>query len=96
METIVLKLYITGQTSRIEQTIANLRKICDQEFEGHCDFSIINVLEEPERAFTDNIWATPTLIRAGFGPDRRVIGDLSSGYKILKLLGLRTQGNDVH
>ena len=96
METIVLKLYVTGQTSKIEKTIANLREICDKEFEGHFEMSIINILEEPERAISDNIWATPTLVRANPRPDRRVIGDLSSGYEILKQLDLQSQGNDIH
>lgn len=82
----VLRLYITGQTPKSDQAIANLRRICDEELGGEYDFAIIDVLEHPQLAEDERILATPTLIRRLPPPLRRIIGDLSDREKVL--LGL--------
>ena len=73
----LLKLYVTGRTSRSERAIANLRRICAEELPGQCEVMIVDVLERPELAEEDRILATPTLIRESPPPARRIIGDLS-------------------
>jgi circadian clock protein KaiB len=85
----ILKLYVTGKTSKAEVAIANLRRICDEDLHGEYDLEIIDVLEHPEVAETDKILATPTLIKQLPPPLRRVIGDLSDKHKVL--LGLEVR-----
>lgn len=89
MSSLVLKLYITGQTSRSEQTVRNLRRICDTRLEGSYELAIIDVLEQPNVAERENIIATPTLIKACPPPQRRIIGDLSDTKKVI--IGLQLQ-----
>lgn len=79
----VLKLYITGQTARSEQTIANLRRLCKQELSDQYELIIIDILERPQLAEDEKILATPTLIKELPPPLRRVIGDLSDTKKVL-------------
>lgn len=84
--TYLLKLYVTGTSSRTAQAIENLRRICDQELQGRYELEIVDVLEHPQAAEDDRILATPTLIKQLPPPLRRVIGDLSDREKVL--LGL--------
>lgn len=82
----LLKLYVTGSSSRAQQAISNLERICEQELQGKYELEIIDVLEHPEKAEDARILATPTLIKRLPPPLRRVIGDLSDKEKVL--LGL--------
>ncbi len=73
-----LRLYITGQTSRSEKAISNLRRIMAAEgLDTAYELEIIDVLDRPDLAEEERILATPTLIRRLPQPMRRVIGDLS-------------------
>ena len=88
MNKYILKLYITGQTARSAQAVANLQRICTEWLEGACEISVIDVLECPELAEQDKILATPTLIKISPPPARRVIGDLTDIEKVMWGLGL--------
>lgn len=81
-----LTLYVTGQTVKAEQAMANLRRLCEEEFEGQCELDLVDVLEQPDRAEDARILATPTLIKEFPPPQRRLIGDLSDRQQVLKAL----------
>lgn len=85
----LLRLFVTGASSRSALAITNLRRICEQELEGQYDLEIIDVQEFPDLAEDEKILATPTLIKSLPLPLRRVIGDLSDTEKVL--LGLEVQ-----
>ena len=84
----VLRLYISGQTPNSERAVANLRRICDEHFNGDCDLDVIDVLLRPEVAEEQRIFATPTLVKEAPRPARRVIGDLTQTDKVLYGLDL--------
>jgi circadian clock protein KaiB len=88
MNNVTLKLYITGQTLRSEQAVANLRKICETQLCDQYEIEIVDVLEQPQLAEEHKILATPTLVRTSPPPLRRIIGDLSDMDKVLQGLGL--------
>jgi circadian clock protein KaiB len=88
----ILKLYVTGKTSKAEIAIANLKRICEEELDGRYELQIVDVLEHPQMAEDDKILATPTLIKRLPPPLRRVIGDLSDKHKVL--LGLEVRLED--
>jgi circadian clock protein KaiB len=85
----ILKLYVTGRTSRAERAIANLRRLCEDELEGCYELEVIDILEHPQLAEDERILATPTLVKQLPPPLRRVIGDLSSRDKVLFGLDVR-------
>ncbi len=95
---LMLRLYITGQTSRSEKAIANLRRIMVAEgLEDAYELEIIDVLDRPDLAEEERILATPTLIRRLPPPLRRVIGDLSDWELValgLDLNEIRETTND--
>ena len=82
-------LYVTGTTPRSQQALENLRRICDDRLgSGQFEVSVVDVLEEPERAEADRIIATPCVIRVRPGPPQRVIGDLSAISQVAAALGV--------
>ena len=83
MNKFVLRLYVTGQTSKSKRAIANLQRICDEELDGKYEMVIVDVLERPQLAENEKILATPTLIKDLPLPLRRIIGDLSDTEKVL-------------
>lgn len=83
-----LVLYITGDGPRARSATANLKALCDGALKGHCDFSVVDVLEYPENAERDRILATPTLVKLEPEPVRRVIGDLSDAGSVLAALDI--------
>lgn len=93
MQKFKLLLYITGQTLRSQQVIANLNKLCQEQLKGMYELVIIDVLENPQLAEDDKIIATPTLIKNLPPPLKRIIGDLSDKEKVL--LGLDIQPRDA-
>jgi len=84
----ILRLYITGQTPRSQQAIANLRRLCKESLGEEYELSIIDVLERPQLAEDEKIMATPTVVKALPPPMRRIIGDLSDVKQVLVGLDL--------
>jgi circadian clock protein KaiB len=76
-ETYSLALYITGPTPRSALAISAIRKICDAYLLGSYSLEIIDLTQEPLLARSEQIVATPTLIRRWPLPIRRFIGDMS-------------------
>lgn len=90
MKKYTFTLYVAGHTSRSQQAIANLRRVCEEAFpSGQYELRIVDVLECPELAETAKILATPTLIKELPPPPRRIIGDLSDTRQVLSWIELQ-------
>lgn len=87
-----IKLFVTGQTSRSQAAIANLKEMLEKDFAGEYDLEVIDVLERPGLAEDEKILATPALIRELPEPIHRVIGDLSDREQVLLGLDLQPSG----
>ncbi len=85
----ILRLYITGSTSRSVSAITNLKKICEEYLSGRYELEVINLYQNPHLAKGDQIIAAPTLIKKLPLPFRRIIGDMSNKEKVLLGLDLR-------
>jgi circadian clock protein KaiB len=85
----ILRLYITGITSRSVLAISNLKKICEEYLEGKYELEVIDLYKNPLLAKEEQIIAAPTLIKKLPLPFRRIIGDMSNEEKVLMGLDLR-------
>lgn len=85
----LLKLYVTGGTQRSQTAIQNLHRICEEDLAGRYQVEVIDVLERPQLAEDEKIFATPTLIKQLPPPIRRLIGDLSRTDRVLLGLDIR-------
>lgn len=93
MDKYILRLYITGQTSKSERAVKNMHRICKEELNDQYKLEIIDILENPQLAEDDKILATPTLVKMLPPPLRRIIGDLSDKNKVLLGLDLKIMNN---
>ena len=84
-----LRLYVAGQTARSMQAFANLKRICEEHMAGQYRIEVIDLLENPQLAAGDQIFAIPTLVRKLPEPVRKIIGDLSNTERVLVGLDLR-------
>jgi circadian clock protein KaiB len=88
-----LRLYIAGQTARSLAALANLQRICDEHLEGRYRLEVIDLLERPQLARGDQIFALPTLVRKLPVPIRKLVGDLSDTERALVGLDLRPRAS---
>lgn len=85
----ILRLYITGTTSRSVLALTNLKKICEEYLEGRYELEVIDLYQIPNLAKDEQIIAAPTLIKRLPLPFRRIIGDMSNTEKVLLGLDLK-------
>ena len=88
-ETLVLRLYVAGQTPKSLAAIRNLKKICSDHSEWRCKIQVIDLLRKPALARDHQIIAIPTLVRSLPVPICKIIGDLSDTESVLVGLDLR-------
>ncbi len=84
-----LRLYVAGQTPKSLAAFANLKKFCEEHLAGRYRIEVIDLVEQPQLARGDQIFAVPTLVRKLPEPLRKIIGDLSNTEKVLVGLDLR-------
>jgi circadian clock protein KaiB len=84
-----MRLYVAGQTPKSLRALTNLKQICEEYLVGKYHIEIIDLLENPQLAMSDQILAIPTLIRNLPEPMRKIIGDLSNIERVLVGLNLR-------
>lgn len=85
----VLRLYVTGMTSRSSEAISSIRSICEEYLQGRYELDVIDLYRHPQLARDEQIIATPTLVKKLPTPLRRFIGDLSNKERVLFGLDLR-------
>jgi circadian clock protein KaiB len=75
-------------TPRSTRAIKSVRALCEEFLAGRFDLEIIDVYQQPALIRDDQIIATPTLVKKGPEPERRMIGDMSNRARVLAGLGL--------
>ena len=65
-----------------------MRALCEEFLRGRYDLEVIDVYQQPALGQREQIVATPTLIKKGPAPTRRLIGDMSNRARLLAGLGL--------
>jgi circadian clock protein KaiB len=78
-----LRLYVAGKTQKSVTALNNLKKYCETHLKGKYQIEVIDLLEKPQLAEGDQIFAIPTLVRKVPEPIRKIIGDLSNEEKVL-------------
>ena len=84
-----LRLYVAGKTLKSVTALTNLQKYCEEHLKGQYVIEVIDLLEKPQLAEGDQIFAIPTLVRKVPEPIRKIIGDLSNEEKVLVGLNIR-------
>lgn len=85
----VLRLYVTGLSPQSVHAIANVKKLCEENLQGHYELEVVDLNQQPQLAQGEQIIAAPTLIKKLPLPLRRIIGDMSKTERVLVGLDLR-------
>lgn len=86
-----LRLYVAGPTRKSLAALANLKRFCEAYLAGKYQIEVIDLLEQPHRAQSDQILAIPTLVRKLPAPMRKILGDLSNTERVLIGFDLRSR-----
>jgi circadian clock protein KaiB len=84
-----LRLYVAGKTQKSVTAVSNLKRYCEEHLSGKYVIEVIDLLENPQLAEGDQIFAVPTLVKKVPEPVRKIIGDLSNEEKVLVGLNIR-------
>lgn len=84
-----LRLYVAGKTLKSVTALNNLKKYCEEHLFDQYVIEVIDLLENPQLAEGDQIFAVPTLVKKVPEPVRKIIGDLSNEEKVLVGLNIR-------
>ena len=82
-----LRLYVAGMSPKSLEAFANLKSLCESRMTEPYEIEIVDLLEHPSLARSDDIIAVPTVVRELPAPMRKIIGDLSDTERVL--LGLQ-------
>ena len=83
-----LRLYVAGASPKSLKAFANLRRLCDEHLAGRYSIEVVDLVESPRLARTDDIVAIPPLVRRLPAPMRKIVGDLSNTDRVLLNLQL--------
>lgn len=83
------RLYVAGDALNSAQALTNLGALCRVHLPDRHEIEIVDVFREPKRALADGIFMTPTLVKLGPPPVRRIVGALSQTQSVLQALGLQ-------
>ena len=84
----VLRLYVSGMTTRSRQAIENIRHLCEEHLVGRYDLEIVDIYQQPGLAKDAQVIAAPTLVKTLPPPLRKVIGDMGDPGRIMVVLGI--------
>jgi circadian clock protein KaiB len=80
---LVFRLYVAEGESASSRALSNLRAICREHFDGHCEIEVVDALKNPQRAKRNGITTIPTLVKRSPAPVWAIVGDLSEDALIL-------------
>jgi two-component system, response regulator, stage 0 sporulation protein F len=83
----VIRLYTAGKNPAQMNAFYRLQKYLDSRSDVPLVFESIDVLEDPQAASREDIFVTPTIVRA-FDPVARMVGDIQDSGLITRTLGL--------
>ena len=90
-EPLLLRLYVAGQAPNSAAAIRNLGILFpggETSGQQPVKIEIVDLLVEPLRGLADGVVLSPTLVRLGPPPVRRVVGNLSNHGAVLLALGV--------
>lgn len=82
----VLHLFVAGHNAGTERILQHLRQVLEQYLQYPYTLKVIDVVKHPELAETDQVAATPTLVKVFPQPKRRIVGNLDNVDKLLQIL----------
>lgn len=87
-----LRLFVAGSTIRSMRAIVNVKRTCEESLTVPYVLEVVDIYQQPTLAKSDQIVATPTLVRIRPAPVRQFIGDMTDLSSLFA--GLNLGGNE--
>ncbi len=78
-----MELYVAGKTPKAAFAFANLKNICETHLAGQYLIQVIDLMEKPKLAATDQVLALPMVVRRFPVPVKKIIGDMSNKERVV-------------
>ena len=85
---LTLRLYVAGDAPNSLEARANLTALLRGQPADQYRLEIVDFLREPQRAISDGVLVTPTLVKLEPEPSQKIIGTLRERPKVLAALGI--------
>lgn len=82
------RLYTAEGTANSTLAFGNLLALCKTHLADRYEIEVVDVFREPQRALTESIRMTPTLVKLSPFPQRTIVGTLSHTERVLAALGI--------
>jgi circadian clock protein KaiB len=87
-----LQIFVAGGTGISKTAVRNLDEICKTHLGEGYSIEVVDITKKPEILRSQQILATPTVIRVAPEPEKRIVGDLTMKNLVLKGLGIPADG----
>ena len=82
----VLRLFVAGNDIVTKRTLEMLHQVLEQQLQYPYTLKVIDILKHPELAETNQVSATPTLVRVLPQPVRRIVGELEDLQRAIQIV----------
>ncbi len=82
----IFRLFVSGHHANTERLLQKVHYFLEKALSQPYTLKVIDILKHPDRAETDQILATPTLLRIWPQPIRRIVGEIEHQEQLLRLL----------
>jgi circadian clock protein KaiB len=87
-----LRLFVAGDSLDSSAAIANLKGLFPNGASSQAEVEIVDVQREPARGAREGVLVTPTLLKLSPAPTCRILGNLKNRDALLRLLGVKQEG----
>lgn len=85
-----LILFVAGESPNSVAALSNLHRAIELEGSERFELEVVDVFERADRALSEHVLVTPTLIRVSPPSVRRLVGDLSQSIELYAFLRPRS------
>jgi circadian clock protein KaiB len=87
-ENYILRLFVSGNSHKTEVVLKEIYQFLERDLGHPYTLKVIDILQHPEEAETNQISATPTLVRISPLPVRRIVGELGDRQRVVEILAI--------
>jgi circadian clock protein KaiB len=82
----VLRLFVSGNSAATARILENLYELLEKSLQQPYTLKVIDIHKHPDLAESNQVSATPTLVRVWPRPIKRIVGNLENLDKVLQIL----------
>ena len=82
----ILRLFVSGHSQKTTDALTTLHQLLEDKLSPSYTLKVVDILKHPEQAESNQITATPTLVRLYPEPMRRIVGEWNDLDRVLKMI----------